>query len=93
MHTYLHRCTIDVHATACPCPPLAQVRAAIFNMLQSQAGTAGGLPPMRWLDMFAGTGSVGLEALSRGIKECHFIEMDPWIGRQVCACVAVVWVQ
>lgn len=36
---------------------------------------------MRWLDLFAGTGSVGIEALSRGCDECHFIEMDPWVVR------------
>ena len=31
----------------------------------------------------AGTGSVGLEALSRGIKGAHFIELDPWVVRKV----------
>lgn len=29
----------------------------------------------RWLDLFAGTGAVGIEALSRGVGECHFVEM------------------
>jgi 16S rRNA (guanine(966)-N(2))-methyltransferase RsmD len=54
-----------------------QVRQAIFNMLQSRAGTLNSLPrSARWLDLFAGTGSVGLEALSRGVKEAHFVEMD-----------------
>lgn len=33
--------------------------------------------------MFAGTGSVGLEALSRGARECHFIEADPWVTRKI----------
>ncbi len=61
-----------------------QVRQAIFNMIQSQAGSSGGLPPgTRWLDMFAGTGSVGLEALSRGCAEAHFIELDPWVCKKV----------
>ena len=63
---------------------LSQVRQAIFNMLQSQAGTVNCLPSeARWLDLFAGTGSVGLEALSRGCREAHFIEMDPWVTRNV----------
>lgn len=54
-----------------------QVRQAIFNMLQSRAGTLNSLPcAARWLDLFAGTGSVGLEALSRGVREAHFVEMD-----------------
>lgn len=68
-------------------PPLRtclQVRQAIFNMIQSQAGSSGGLPPgTRWLDLFAGTGSVGLEALSRGCAEAHFIELDPWVCKKV----------
>ena len=33
----------------------------------------------RWLDLFAGTGAVGIEALSRGVGECHFVEMSPWV--------------
>ncbi|KAG1673014.1 hypothetical protein FOA52_005944 [Chlamydomonas sp. UWO 241] len=65
-------------------PMMEKVRQAIFNMIQSQAGTVNHLPPdARWLDLFAGTGSVGLEALSRGVRECHFVEMDPWVTRNV----------
>lgn len=64
------------------CP--SQVRQAIFNMIQSQAGTVSHLPSdARWLDLFAGTGSVGLEALSRGVREAHFVEMDPWVTKNV----------
>ncbi|PNH10414.1 hypothetical protein TSOC_002856 [Tetrabaena socialis] len=45
------------------------MRAAIFDMIQAQAASSGGLPgTARWLDCYAGTGSVGLEALSRGVK-------------------------
>lgn len=33
------------------------------------------LSTARWLDLFAGTGAVGIEALSRGVGECHFVEM------------------
>ncbi|MEW5312951.1 MAG: hypothetical protein WDW38_004548 [Sanguina aurantia] len=65
-------------------PMMDKVRQAIFNMIQSQAGCVNGLPEKsRWLDLFAGTGSVGLEALSRGVGETHFIEMDPWVTRTV----------
>lgn len=28
---------------------------------------------------FVGTGSVGIEAISRGVGTCHFIEMDKWV--------------
>ncbi|GLC76407.1 hypothetical protein PLESTF_001777400 [Pleodorina starrii] len=65
-------------------PMMEKVRQAIFSMIQAQAGSAGGLPESaRWLDFFAGTGSVGLEALSRGCRECHFIELDSWVCRKV----------
>lgn len=65
-------------------PMMEKVRAAIFDMVQSQAGSVGGLPRgCRWLDLFAGTGSVGLEALSRGAGEAHFVELDPWVHRRV----------
>ena len=73
-------------------PMMEKVRAAIFDMVQSQAGSVGGLPHgARWLDLFAGTGSVGLEALSRGAGEAHFVELDPWVhrrvlGRNIAAC-------
>jgi 16S rRNA (guanine(966)-N(2))-methyltransferase RsmD len=67
-------------------PMMEKVRAAVFDMVQSQAGSVGGLPPgSRWLDLFAGTGSVGLEALSRGAGEAHFVELDPWVHRRVLA--------
>jgi 16S rRNA (guanine(966)-N(2))-methyltransferase RsmD len=60
------------------------VRAAIFNMILSQAGMPSALPPnSRWLDIFAGTGSVGLEAASRGAAQVHFVEFDPWVTRNI----------
>ena len=33
--------------------------------------------------LHTGTGSVGLEAISRGASEAHFIELDPWVIRNV----------
>jgi 16S rRNA (guanine(966)-N(2))-methyltransferase RsmD len=61
------------------------VRAAIFNMILSQAGSPGGMlpPSSRWLDLCAGTGSVGLEAASRGAAQVHFVELDPWVCRNI----------
>lgn len=38
------------------------------------AGNPGALEGSVWLDLFAGTGAVGIEALSRGAKEVHFVE-------------------
>lgn len=48
-------------------PVLDQVKEAIFNILFDVGG-------LRVLDVFAGTGSIGLEAVSRGAKEAVFID-------------------
>ncbi|KAL4425903.1 hypothetical protein ABPG75_009919 [Micractinium tetrahymenae] len=61
-------------------PMMEMVRNAVFNMVMSLYGCSSGLPEnTRWLDLFAGTGAVGIEALSRGVGECHFVEMSPWV--------------
>jgi 16S rRNA (guanine966-N2)-methyltransferase len=51
-------------------PTGAKVREAIFNIL-------GPPPPNPVLDLFAGTGALGIEALSRGASEATFVERDP----------------
>lgn len=51
-------------------PTPAIIREAMFNIL----------PPVEnatFLDLFAGSGIVGLEALSRGAREALFVEKDP----------------
>jgi 16S rRNA (guanine966-N2)-methyltransferase len=45
------------------------LREALFNLLGSLEGNT-------FLDLFSGSGSVGLEAASRGAKEIYFIEKD-----------------
>lgn len=50
-------------------PVLDQVKEAIFNILFD-------VSDLRVLDLFAGTGSVGIEALSRGSTHCTFVESD-----------------
>ena len=35
------------------------------------------MPRESALDLYAGSGAMGIEALSRGIKEAHFVESDP----------------
>lgn len=47
-----------------------RVRGALFNMIGTD------LPDAHVLDAFAGTGSLGIEALSRGAKSCVFIEKN-----------------
>lgn len=46
------------------------VRSAIFSILTDFVDDA------RFLDLFCGTGSVGLEALSRGAAECVFVDLS-----------------
>jgi len=53
-----------------------RVKEAVFNILGSYYDTPGGLPPLLVADVFAGTGSMGLEALSRGAARCCFFERD-----------------
>jgi len=64
-------------------PMMEVVRGAVFNILQALGGCSASLPPGRWLDLYSGTGSVGIEALSRGCESAHFVEMDPWVVAQV----------
>jgi 16S rRNA G966 N2-methylase RsmD len=49
---------------------MEKVRGAVFSILQSYLSSPGGLPAgSRWLDLFSGTGAVGLEGMSRGADE------------------------
>jgi 16S rRNA (guanine966-N2)-methyltransferase len=53
-------------------PTSDRLRETLFNVLT--AGNPGALEGSVWLDLFAGTGAVGIEALSRGAKEVYFVE-------------------
>ena len=55
-------------------PTAARAREALFSMLASRLGTFEGL---RVLDLFAGSGALGLEALSRGAAHARFVEQFP----------------
>lgn len=57
-------------------PTAERVREAAFNRLL-HAGLGSPLEGAAFLDVFAGTGAVGLEALSRGAARASFIESDP----------------
>ena len=54
-------------------PTSERVREAIFNIL-AHGAAATGIEGARVLDLFAGTGALGLEALSRGARFCQFID-------------------
>ena len=53
-------------------PTSDRVREALFNALFSR----GALDDARVADLFAGSGALGLEALSRGAAHCWFVEDD-----------------
>lgn len=51
-------------------PTSSKVRGSVFDILQGEIEGA------RFLDLFAGSGSMGIEALSRGAKSAVFVEKD-----------------
>ena len=54
-------------------PTADRTRETLFNMLASRLGSFEGLAVA---DMFAGSGALGLEALSRGAAHCLFVERE-----------------
>jgi 16S rRNA (guanine966-N2)-methyltransferase len=57
---------IDIRPTA------DRLRETLFNVLS--AGDPAALAGSTWVDLFAGTGAVGIEALSRGAEMVYFVE-------------------
>lgn len=49
-------------------PTTDRIKETLFNMLQDE------IPGCRFLDLFAGSGGIGIEAISRGAKEAVFVE-------------------
>ena len=67
-------------------PPVAairptpdRVRETVFNWLQTA------LAGRRCLDLYAGSGALGLEALSRGAREVVFVDREPAVARHLFA--------
>jgi 16S rRNA (guanine966-N2)-methyltransferase len=54
-------------------PTADRTREALFSMLTSRVGSFEGLAVA---DLFAGSGALGFEALSRGAASCLFVEQD-----------------
>lgn len=52
-------------------PTSDRVKEGVFNVLREK------IPGSRILDLFAGTGNIGIEALSRGAEEAFFVEKNP----------------
>src|SRR3954467_6369489 len=53
-------------------PTSDRLRETLFNVLT--AGNPAALEGSVWIDLFAGTGAVGIEALSRGAAMVYFVE-------------------
>ena len=51
-------------------PTSDRIKETLFNILQNDLYGA------RFLDLFAGSGQMGIEALSRGAKDCIFVDND-----------------
>ena len=52
-------------------PTTDRIKETLFNLLQPE------LPGCRFLDLFAGSGAIGIEALSRGASRAVFVEKNP----------------
>lgn len=57
-------------------PMTDRVKETVFNILGSRFGTPGALPEIAVLDLFAGSGALGIEAISRGAASAAFVERD-----------------
>jgi 16S rRNA (guanine966-N2)-methyltransferase len=71
-------------------PTADRTRETLFNMLASRLGDLDGLAVA---DLFAGSGALGLEALSRGAATCLFVEQDAAAIRALRANVAALRAQ
>jgi len=58
-------------------PTSSLVRGALFNMLEHR----GWLADARMIDLYAGSGALGIEALSRGARAVVFVEASPVVVR------------
>ena len=58
-------------------PTPQMVREAFFSLM----GNA--IPDRQFIDIFAGTGVMGMEAMSRGASAAHFIERDPQFSKDI----------
>ncbi len=66
-------------------PILDRAKTVLFDLLGARLAEPGRLPPIAVLDLFAGTGTLGLEALSRGARYCRFVEQHHATARLLIA--------
>lgn len=58
-------------------PTSSKVREAVFDILRNDIRNSD------FLDLYAGSGTVGFEALSRGAATCSFVEQEPTRFREI----------
>ena len=58
-------------------PTTDRIKETLFNMLQTKVGGS------VFVDLFSGSGGIGIEALSRGAKKAYFVEYD----KKALACI------
>lgn len=58
-------------------PTTDRIKETLFNILQPH------IPDCRFLDLFSGSGGIGIEALSRGAASAVFVEKNP----KACTCI------
>lgn len=58
-------------------PTTDRIKETLFNMLQTKIGDC------VFVDLFSGSGGIGIEALSRGAKKAYFVEHD----KKALACI------
>jgi len=58
-------------------PTTDRIKETLFNIINNE------LPGANFLDLFAGSGAIGIEALSRGCKSAVFVENN----REALACI------
>lgn len=51
-------------------PTTDRIKETLFNMIQPD------IPDCKFLDLFSGSGAIGIEALSRGAASCYFVEKN-----------------
>jgi 16S rRNA (guanine966-N2)-methyltransferase len=73
---------IDFPAIEAIRPSPDRVRETLFNWLQPHIAGA------RCLDLFAGSGALGIEALSRGASQVTFVDREPQVGRHLTQTLA-----
>ncbi len=59
-------------------PTTDRIKETLFNMIHNE------IPGCRFLDLFSGSGAIGIEALSRGASACWFVDNS----RKAAACIS-----